>query len=190
MSAQVYSVHGQTEGKGRPFWRGQTHLHPLNYLLHVRVMLTIIKELIILLLPCLWKQRKPWKFSKQISKLSFLLSVQVHYFLGQSEEERKTFFGGCKKGDALCDYPQEYLIVIKDEKVCPLMKFGIILTLLYCLLDPLTNKHRRAWSSMINLQIDSRTCQKYRIMLSLRQRSNNYLEFSKENILGSIMLSH
>ena len=38
--------------------------------------------------------------------------------------------------------------------------------------------------------IDSRTCQKYRILLSARQRSNNYLELSKENLLGNMMLSH
>ena len=40
------------------------------------------------------------------------------------------------------------------------MKFEIILPLLCFLLDPLTNKHWRTWSSMINLWIDSRTCQK------------------------------
>ena len=88
------------------------------------------------------------------------------------------------------DYPQEHLVVIKDEKVCPFKKFEVILPLLCCLLDPLKNKHCRAWSSLINLWIDSRTYQKYRIQLSARQRSNNYLELSKENVLGNVMLSH
>ena len=36
---------------------------------------------------------------KQISKLSFQLSVQIYSLLGQTEGERKTFFGGCQKGD-------------------------------------------------------------------------------------------
>ena len=75
------------------------------------------------------------------------------------------------------------LVIIKDKKVCPFVKFEIILRFLCCLLDPLTNKHCRAWSSMINLWIDSMTFQKYRI-LSARQRSNNYLELLKGNILG------
>ena len=77
---------------------------------------------------------------------------------------------------------------MKDEKVCPFVKFKIILPLLCCLLDPLTNKRCRAWISMINLWIDFRTCQKYRILLSARL--NNYLELSWENVLGNMMLSH
>ena len=58
------------------------------------------------------------------------------------------------------------------------------------LLDALAYKHWMTWSSMINLRIDSRTCQKLRILLSARQRSNNYLQLSKENVLGNMMLSH
>ena len=71
------------------------------------------------------------------------------------------------------------------------MKFEIILPLLCFLLDPLTNRHCRAWSSMINFWRDSRTCQKWRILLSARSRFNcNYLELSKENVLRNMMLSH
>ena len=77
----------------------------------------------------------------------------------------------------------------RDEKVCTFVKFEAILPLLCCLLDPLANKDCRALSSMINLWIDSRICEKYRNLLSARQRSNNYLELSKENILGNT-LSH
>ena len=40
---------------------------------------------------------------KQISKLSFQLSIQVYFLLGQTEEERKAFLGGCKKGGAHCE---------------------------------------------------------------------------------------
>ena len=52
------------------------------------------------------------------------------------------FSGGWKKGE-----PPEHLVVIKDEKVCLFVKFEIMSPLLYCLLDLLTNKHRRTWCS-------------------------------------------
>ena len=107
-------------------------------------MLTIIKVFITLFLLCLWGQRTPWKFSKQISKFSFQLSVQICSLFGQTEAERNVFFGGCKKGSTLWDYTQEPLAVIRDEKVSPSVKFEIILPLVCFLLDPLTNKYCKA----------------------------------------------
>ena len=65
----------------------------------MEVMLTIIKVFIILFLLCLWEQGTPWQFSEQISKLSFQLSFQIYSLLAQTEGERNTFFGECKKGD-------------------------------------------------------------------------------------------
>ena len=67
---------------------------------------------------------------------------------------------------------------IRDEKVSPFafVKFKIIQPLL-CFFDPPTNKHCRKWSSMI-------------ILLSPKQRSSNYLETSKENVLRNMILSH
>ena len=62
-------------------------------------MLNIITVFIILFLLCLWQQGTPWQFSKQISKLSFQLSVQIYSLLDQTEGERKAFSGGCKKGN-------------------------------------------------------------------------------------------
>ena len=122
-------------------------------------MLTIIKKLIILFLLCLWEQRTPWQFSKQISKLSFQLSFQIYSLLSQTEGERKAFFGGCKR-DHIVRLSKEHLVVMRNEKVSPFVKFEIILPLLCFLSDPLTNKHCKTWSSMINLWIDSRTCKK------------------------------
>ena len=40
----------------------------------------------------------PWQLSKQISYLSFQLSVHVYSLLGQTEEERKVFFAGVGGG--------------------------------------------------------------------------------------------
>ena len=72
-------------------------------------MLAIMKVFIILFLLCLWEQRTPWQFSKQISKLSFQLTVQVYSLLGQTEEERKAFFGGSKKVGRIVRLPPRAL---------------------------------------------------------------------------------
>ena len=130
----------------------------------MRLMLTIIKVFIILFMLCQWELRQgtPWQFPKQISKLSFQLSSQIYSVLAQTERERKAFFGRVQeKGDhivRLSSSSQEHLVVIRYEKASPFVKFGITLPILCLLLDPLTNKHCRIWSSMINLWIDSKTC--------------------------------
>ena len=87
------------------------------------------------------------------------------------------------RGTALWDYPQEYLVVIRDEKVSPFVKFEKFVPLLCFLLDSLTNKHCSAWSFIINLWIDFRTYKKKRILLSARQRSSNNLKPSKAKVL-------
>ena len=87
------------------------------------------------------------------------------------------------RGTALWDYPQEYLVVIRDEKVSPFVKFEKFLPLLCFLLDSLTNKHCWAWSFIINLWIDFGTYKKKRILLSARQRSSNNLKPSKAKVL-------
>ena len=141
------------------FWSGQAQIYPLNYLLHMGVMLTIIKVFIILFLFCQWEQETPRQFSKQICKLSFQLSY-IFSSCPNWMGKKGLFWKGARRGTTLWDYPQEHLIVIRYEKVSPFVKFEIILPILCFLLDPLTNKHCRTWSSMINLWIDSRTCQK------------------------------
>ena len=85
------------------------------------------------------------------------MSFQIYSLLAQTEGERKVFLGKVRRGTTLQDY---HLVDIRHEKVSPFVKFEIILPLLCFLLDPLTNKHCRTWSSVINLWIDSRTCQK------------------------------
>ena len=116
-------------------------------------MLTIIKVFIIIFLLCQWEQETPCQFSKQISKLS---KVSCPNWKGK----KGRFWKGARSGTTLWDYPQEHLAVMKYEKVSLFVKFEIILLLLCFLWDLLTNKHYRTWTSMINLWIDSRTCQK------------------------------
>ena len=50
MSAQVYPVPGQTEGRSKAFLEWKSIDVSINYLLHVGVMLTIIKVVINLFL--------------------------------------------------------------------------------------------------------------------------------------------
>ena len=117
------------------------------------------------------------------------MSFQIYSLLAQTEGERKAFFGRVQwRGTTLQDYS---LVDIRHEKVSPFLKFEMTLSLLCFLLDPLTNKHYRTRSSMMNLWIDSRTCQKQIILLSTKPRYNyNYLELSKENVLRNMILSH
>ena len=162
----------------------------LNYLLHKEVMLTIIKVFITLFLLCLWKQGTVWHFSKQLSKLSFQLSDQIYALPYQTEGEKKAFSETGKKKNILWHFPQEHLVIIRDEKVCPFVKFEITLPHICFLLNFLTNKHYRTWSSVINLWIYSRICRKLSILLSARQRSDNYWERFKENVLGNMLMSY
>ena len=106
----------------------------------------------------------PGNFQNKSVNSSFNgVSIHIYSLLAQTEEERKAFFGGLEGAEretTLCHYPQEHLVVMTDEKVSPFVKLEIILHLLCFLLDPLINKPCRTWSSMINLWLDSRTCQK------------------------------
>ena len=104
-------------------------------------------------------------FSRQSSKLSFHLSTQVYYLLGQTEEERKAFFGGSNKGDCIVRLPPRALGCHKRWKGLFFCDIWSNPNPPFCLLDPLTNKHCRVWSFMINLWIDSRTSEKYTILL-------------------------
>ena len=70
-------------------------------------------------------------------------------------------FWRVQEGGPHCEItPKSNLVVIRDEKVSPCVKFEITLALPCFLLDALANKHCRSWSSMINLWPDSRACQK------------------------------
>ena len=62
------------------------------------------------------------------------MSVQVYSLLGQTEEEKKAFFRGCKKGGGggHCEItPKEQLAVLRQEKLSSVMTFKIILPLLF-----------------------------------------------------------
>ena len=44
------------------------------------------------------------------------MSFEAYSFLGQTEGEKKAFLEVAKRGSAAWNYPQEHLVVIRDEK--------------------------------------------------------------------------
>ena len=111
-------------------------------------------------IPTRKNRETPGNFQNKSVSSAFNWVSRYILFLAKLKGRGRPFLEGPRRGATLWDYPQEHLVVIRDEKVSPFVKFEIILPLLCFLLDPLTNKHCRTWSSMINLLIDSRAYQK------------------------------
>ena len=157
MSVQVYSVPGQTEGRRKAFLKCidlSYHL-PLTYWDNVNCYKSVYHPI-----PTRWNREHPENFQNKSVNSPFNWVSRYILFLANLKEKGTPFWKGAKRGPALPDYPQEHLVVIRDEKVSPFVRFEIILPLLCFVVDPLTNKPCRAWSSMINLWIDYRTYQK------------------------------
>ena len=146
------------KGEGRPFWSGQAWIYLLNYLLHVGV--TIIKVFIILLL--LVGIGNTLAISKTNQQVLLSISFQMRYilFLAKLKGRGKPFLEGARQEVTLWDYLQEHLVVIRDEKISPFVKLETILPLLYFFSTPLQVSTAAHGVSMLNLWIDSRTCQK------------------------------
>ena len=100
--------------------------------------------------------KQPGNFQNKSVSSRFSWVSRYVFFMEKLKGRGRPFLEGAGKRVTLWDYPQEHLVVIRYENVSPFVKFEIILLLLCCLLDPLTNKYCRTWSSMINLRIDSR----------------------------------
>ena len=108
-----------------------------------------------------WGNREhPGNFQNKSVSFPFNWVSRYILFLAKLKGKGKPFLEGERKGRTLWDYPQGNLVVIRDEKVFPFVKFEIILPLLWFLLDALANTHCRTWGTKINLWIDTRTCQK------------------------------
>ena len=139
MSAQVYSVPGQTEGRKKAFleWVGGN----VDYY-KVFIILFLLEEI--------GNKLAIFKRNQRA-----LISIKCPNWRGEED-----LFWGVQEEGPHYEITPKSTFVIRNEKVSPFVKFEIILPLLCFLLDPLTNKHCRTWSSMINLWIDSRTCQK------------------------------
>ena len=112
-------------------------------------------------IPTRENREHPGNFQNKSISSAFNWVSRYILLLANLRGRGRPFLEGPRRGGGtLWDYPQEPLFIIRYEKFFPFVKFEIILPLLCFLLDPLTNKHCRTWSSMINLWIDSRTYQK------------------------------
>ena len=106
------------------------------------------------------------------------MSVQGYSLLDQTEGERKTLFGGYKKGSHIVILPSRALACYKRWKS---LSFGEIwnnpIPPFFFIRPP----YKKGLQDMDGfLWIDSRTCQNFKILLSARRRSNNYFELSKK----------
>ena len=127
------------------------------------ILLTISKVFTIFFLP-LWEQEKPWQYPgnfqnksgssslKRMPRYVLLLTKlkgRVRPFLLECPCWWGRGVGVLVEGVTARDYPQEHLVVLRDKKVSPFVKFKIIPKDCY-LLDPLTNKYIMTWDSMMN----------------------------------------
>ena len=114
-------------------------------------------------------------------------------FLAKLKEKGRPFLKCAKSQATLWDYPQGYLVVIRDEKVSPFVKFEIILPPpppLCFSLDPLTNNHCRTWSSVINLWMGSGTYQKVKNPAVSKAKVYQLLRAFKRKCFGGIWCCH
>ena len=134
--------------EGKPSRSGQAQIYPLNYLLHLGG--NVNYQVFVILFGNFQ--------NKSVSSPFSWVHRYILFFPTWRGEEG--LFWGVKEGHPHCEITPKSLVVIRDENVSFFVKIEIILLFLCFLLDQLTNKHCRTWSSMINLRIDSRTCQK------------------------------
>ena len=159
MSAQVYSVPGQTEERRKAIFKWKSIY--LSYKLsltcggNVNYYISVHHPIVIR-----GNREQLGNFQNKSVYSPFNWVSRYILFLDKLKEKGRPFLEGARRGATLWDYIQEHLVVARDEKVYPFVKFEITLPFLCFLLDPITNKHCSTWSSMINLWIDSRTYQK------------------------------
>ena len=156
MSAQVYSVPGQTEGRRKALlgWKSIDLSYELsltcgsNVNNHKSVHHPI---------PTRENREHSGNFQNKSVSSAFNWKSRYILFLAKLKGRGRPFFGGYKNGGDIVRLPLGALGCDKRWKtyVSPFVKFKIILPLLCFLLDALTNKHSRTWNSVINLSIDS-----------------------------------
>ena len=147
MSGQVYYVPGQTEERSKVFleWTSKDLSSKLSLICEGNVNYHKSVHYPIPILPVGIGSTLLAIF-KQISKLYFQPFNWVSryiLFLVKLKERGRPFLEGARMGTTLWDYPQKFLVPIRDEKVSPFVKFEIMLPALCFLLDPLTKKHIR-----------------------------------------------
>ena len=70
-----------------------------------------------------------------ITKWDVAMSTYI-LFMTKLERRGRPFLEGAKRGARSWDYPQEHLVIIRDENVPPFVKFEIILPFLFLTRPP------------------------------------------------------
>ena len=131
-------------------------LYTISYL-HIRVMLIIIKISLSYSYSACESREHPGSFQNKSVNSHFHWVSRCFLFFPKLAGKERPFWKDARRENTLQDYQ---LVDIRDEKVSHFEKSEIIIPLFCFLLHLLTNKHCMTWSSLINLWIDSRTCQK------------------------------
>ena len=156
MSAQVYSVPGQTEGRKKAFlkWASIDVSSKLSLACggYVNYYKSAHHSS-----PARGDREYPGNSQSKLVNSPFNWMSRYILFLAKLKGRGRNFLKGARRGATLWNYPQEHLVVIRDERFSPFVKFEMILSLLCVLLESLKNKHCRTWSSMIIFWIDSKT---------------------------------
>ena len=136
MSAQVYSVPGQTEGKRKAFFEQKSIDLSCELSLTWGVSVNYYKS-IHHSIPTRENKKHSANFQNKSVGSAFNWVSRYILFLTKLKGRGSPFFEGPRRRATLWDYPQEHLVVRRDEKVSPFVKFEKILPLLCFLLDPL-----------------------------------------------------
>ena len=146
MSAQVYSVPGKTEGRRKVFLEWKSYQLYLTCGGNVNYYKKVHHPI-----PTRENRLHPGNFQYKSVSSAFNWVSRCNVFLAKLKGRGRNFLKGERRGATLWDYPKSTWLSLRDENVSPLVKFEIILPLLCFLLDPVTNKPSRTWSSVINL---------------------------------------
>ena len=133
------------KGERRPFWNGEKG--NVNYYISVHLPI-----------PTHGNREHPGNFqNKSVSSPFNWLSRYILFF---PKLKWKALFGGCKKGHRIMRLSSKVLGCHKRWKFLSFFQIWNNPTPPLFFIGTLTNKHYRAWSSMINLWVDFRTYKK------------------------------
>ena len=139
MSAQLYSVLCQTEGRWKIFleWKSIDLSYELSFICggNVNYYKSVHHPI-----PTREDREHSGNFKNKSVSSTFNWVSRYILFLSKLKGKRRPFLEAARRGPTLWHYLQKHLVVIRDEKVSPFLKFEIILPFLCFLLGPLTNK--------------------------------------------------
>ena len=126
MSVQVYSIPGQSEGRSRVFL--ELKRIDLSYELSLTCAGNVnFYKIVHHPIPAREKRKHPGNFQNKSVSSDFIWMSSYILFLAKLKERGRPRFWSKQERGTLWDYSQEHLVVIRDEKVSPFVKFEIIL---------------------------------------------------------------